>query len=330
MKKLLLVIAALMALALVVVLIAAWWLLDADDVEPPSLPGSVQSGTLLHDGLSRSWSAYIPASAALSPPVLILLHGSGSNGDQVQRSSFYSFNVEAEHRGFIAVYPDGFENHWNDCRGSASYSANTRDIDDVGFLGELITQLVQEHGADSSRVYVAGHSNGGHMAFRMGYEAPQRVAGIAAISANLPVESNLDCERRGKAVATMIINGTEDPINPYSGGLVEVFGDVSRSDVVSSQDSAQYWANLAGYRGDGEHVVWPDRAADDKTRVESVEWSAPGKPRVVLVSVVGGGHTLPHPEYNLPLIIGRTSHEFDTAEVLWAFFDDRSFIPDDG
>ena len=328
MKNLFKVIAGLLVLALLAAVGLTWWYLGADDVEPPLLPGSLQADSLIHDGLTRSWLAYFPSSVADSPPLVLLLHGSRGDGEQMLQASFYSFNVEAERRGFIVVYPDGFEDHWNGCRGSANYSANTRDIDDVGFLRQLIEKFVEERGADRSRVYVAGLSNGGHMAYRMGLEAPRVVAGIGAIGANLPVPSNLGCDPSGEAVTTLIINGTGDPVNPYAGGLVEIFGETSRGEVVSSHDSARYWARLAGYRDEGEHRVWPERAPDDGTRVESTRWSAPGKPPVALISVIGGGHNLPHPVFRLPRILGRTSHEFDTAAVVWAFFDGQPFIPE--
>ena len=62
--------------------------------------------------------------------------------------------------------------------------------------------------------------------------------------------------------------------------------------------------------------------------MESASWSAPGKPEVVLVTVTGGGHTIPHRELNLPLIVGRTSHEFDATELIWAFFSGESYLPE--
>ena len=70
----------------------------------------------------------------------------------------HGFNILAERDGFISVYPDGFEKHWNDCRGSAAYSANVQNIDDVGFLLKLVRQLAGQYDVDLSRVYVTGLS----------------------------------------------------------------------------------------------------------------------------------------------------------------------------
>lgn len=320
MKRVLKGLAVLVMLALFAFMLTAWWFLRWDEIDPPELPGMVASDSLVHDGLSRTWTSYVPSSRADSPALLILLHGSLGNGDFMRASTFFEFDILAERNGFVVAYPDGFEQHWNDCRASAAYSANVRKIDDVGFLQAMIDKLVAEQGVDPEQVYAAGLSNGGHMAFRLGLEAPELVAGIAAYAANLPVADNLDCEPRGVALPVLVINGTEDPVNPYAGGLVEIFGDASRGSVRSAAQTVQYWAELAGYGGAGQQVNWPETSADDDTSVRSLSWSAPGLPAVQLLSVVGGGHTFPHPLYKQSRFAGTTSHEFNGAQVTWQFF----------
>ena len=69
-------------------------------------------------------------------------------------------------------------------------------------------------------------------------------AGIAAISANLPTDDNSICQKAGRAVPVAIINGTADPINPYGGGRVTLFGFGDRGTVVSSAESAAQFARL--------------------------------------------------------------------------------------
>jgi len=321
MKKLFVVIVTLLVVAVVAMKLVNWWYWHSDTVEEPGLPGAVEVGSLLHNDLRRSWRSYVPAVKTEKPALLLLLHGSRGNGERMRaNTTFYSFDVLAEREGFIAVYPDGYRQHWNDCRANANYAANLENIDDVGFLRTLVQLMAGDHGVDLARVYVAGMSNGGHMAYRLGFEAPQLVAGIAAVAANIPVETNLDCERTGRPVAAMIMNGTADPVNPYNGGLVEIAGDVSRGEVLSSAATADYWAAAAGYESDGQHEVWPQRMPDDGTSVESTRWSGQGKVSVQLISILGGGHTVPNPVFSLPRILGATSHQLDGAEVIWSFF----------
>lgn len=320
MKKILIAIAALLAAILLVVMLLGWWYLRSDIIDAPDLPGATQSGSLEHDGLRRSWLAYVPAAKAENPALLLLLHGSRGDGADMQAATFHGFNVLAERQGFIAVYPNGYQRHWNDCRGPANYAANLENIDDVGFLRALVSQMAQEHGIDPARVYAAGFSNGAQMAYRLAFEAPDLVAGIAAIAANIPADGYMDCSEAGRPVATLIMNGTADPVNPYEGGLVEIFGDTSRGEVQSADASARYWTGLAGYTQEGEQRVWPERAPDDGTSVQSTSWSEMGMFPVALVSIRGGGHTFPDPVFSLPRILGPTSHELNGAEVIWSFF----------
>ena len=50
------------------------------------------------------------------------------------------------------------------------------------------------------------------------------------------------------------------------------------------------------------------------------QWRPGSATPVSLVTVEGGGHTMPHPVFRLPRFLGPTSHEFDAAELSWQFF----------
>ena len=327
MRKFLKVLGLLVVVAVVIIALAWWRYLRPDPMEPPVLPGTLQTGSLEHDGRDRSWLAYIPAARTRDTALVLVMHGSMGTGEQMRALTRYDFDVLAERYGFIAVYPDGYEQHWNDCRGGADYAANLENIDDVGFLRALVRRFVDEQGVDPARIFATGLSNGGQMAYRLGLEAPDLVAGIAAMAASLPVPASLDCQPSGKPVAAMVMNGTADPVNPYEGGLVEIFGNASRGEVQSSVATANYWAGLAGYTVEGVRREWPQRDPEDDTSVRSIEWWAPGRVPVSLVTIVGGGHTVPHPVFNLPRILGPTSHQLDGPEVIWAFFSGAAPAP---
>ncbi|TGD70903.1 polyhydroxybutyrate depolymerase [Mangrovimicrobium sediminis] len=323
MSRILKIVLLLVALTLVTLSMSGWWLLRFDQIEEPQLPGTLERGVIEHDGLQRSWTAYVPKSVGKRPPLLLVLHGSMGRGEDMRIMSFYGFDAQAERGGYIAVYPDGYERHWNDCRASASYAANTQNIDDVGFLRALVGEMERRYGVNSRQIYAAGFSNGGQMAFRLALEAPDLVRGIAAISASLPAQENLGCQAGGGRVAALVINGTEDPVNPYEGGMVKILWDDSRGPVISSVATAEYFAGLAGYGGSYLASNWPDKAPDDGTSVSSMRWSLPGRPPVELLTVKGGGHTIPNPTFNLPRLTGTTSHEFDAPQVIWDFFEQR-------
>ena len=320
MSKLLKFIALVVVIILVAAVLGWWWYLRPEPMEPPELPGVSERGEMEFGGHSRSWLTYIPATRATRPALVLVMHGSLGDGEGMRSTTRFSFDVLAERHGFVVVYPDGYRRHWNDCRAGADYAAKLENIDDVGFLRALVQRMVAEQQVDPARVFATGLSNGGQMAYRLGLEAPELVAGIAAIAASLPVPASSDCQPSGQAVAALVMNGTEDPVNPYDGGTVEIFGNSSRGEVMSSLDTAAYWAELAGYIGAGERRVWSDRVPDDGTTVESTEWLLPGQLPVSLVKIVGGGHTVPHPVFSMPRILGPTCHEMDGAEVVWRFF----------
>jgi polyhydroxybutyrate depolymerase len=313
-----------LALTLVLVIaglvLTASWYLRWDELPPPEMPGVVEGGVLEHNGLKRNWIAYVPAAIEPAPSLVMVLHGSTSDGAMARTGTYYSFDVLAERNGFVVLYPDGFDSHWNDCRAEASYQANLRNIDDVGFLRALVVEMSERYGVDPERVFATGLSNGGHMVYRLAYEAPDLIAGGAAVIANLPVPENLGCEPSGQAVPMLVLNGTEDPVTPYNGGQIDLFGETSRGVVMSSEASAKYWAELAGYTGDGSRRSLPVTNTEDDTSLEILDWSGPGQSPVRLVSVVGGGHTFPNPVYSAPRILGPSSHQADGAELIWDFF----------
>ena len=215
----------LVLVAILAALAAAGWLryLRYVQAPEPELSAQVQQGLLEFDGRRRSYLYYVPTEVASNPALVIVLHGSLGDGAQARRAMAYEFDRRADENGFIVVYPDGFERHWNGCRAAGPYLANTLDVNDVGFLGALIDHFAREYGADSDRVFVTGISNGGHMALRMALEAPERVRAVAPIVASLPSGENFDCRRSGKPVALLLMNGTADPMNPHQGGTVALY-----------------------------------------------------------------------------------------------------------
>ena len=188
------------AVVLGLALFAAWGLRFRRAPEP-TLPGSLVAGSLDHGGRTRTWHAYLPAQRAAAPALVFVLHG--SNGDWIQARTGYAYDFDAlaETEGFIPIYPDGFEGHWNDCRKAGPYAANALDIDDVGFLRALVEKFAAEHGVDRRRVFATGISNGGQMALRLALEAPELVRAVAPVAASLPAANNLDCKPAGRPVS---------------------------------------------------------------------------------------------------------------------------------
>jgi polyhydroxybutyrate depolymerase len=188
-------------------------------------------------------------------------------------------------------------------------------------MRQLVDLFAQEYAVDRSAVFATGVSNGGQMALRLALEAPDLVAAVAPVATSLPTPANMDCEASGVPVAFLLMNGTDDPMNPYEGGTVALYGLLGdRGEVISSPDAVQYWARLAGHVGEPSTRQLPDRDADDDSTVVVSAWEAVGKKPVVLYTIVGGGHNAPHPQLRLPRLLGGTNNDIVAAQEIWQFF----------
>ena len=313
------------SLALVVAVFAAFafWALQHTSPRKPELSGRIEPGELRHDGRSRSWVAYLPAQLAPHPALVIVLHGSMGSGQQARADYFgYGFDLLADHHGFIAVYPQGYDGEWNDSRVMGPFAAKRENIDDVGFLHALVQRFVKDHDADPERVYVTGVSNGGSMVLRLALQTPEFARAYAVVSASVPTPENMVITPAERAVSILFMNGTDDPINPWDGGEVVLWPVLaSRGPVRSVRASVDYFRGLARLQGEPEVTRFPDHDSGDGSTVERSSWSEPGMRSVMQFAIVGGGHTAPHPARHGMRLLGHSNRDIHAADEIWAFFE---------
>ncbi len=254
-------------------------------------------------GYTRAFLIYIPEmvmTASEPVPLVIALHGAGGSGAGMQ--GFAALNDVADDVGFMVLYPDSLQVGWNDHRLGESQA-----IDDVQFLQELISYFTQNLNADPNRVYLAGFSRGGMMAFRAACDMPDQIAGIVSVASTFPRYLVNRC-RDSAPVAVMMIQGTQDSVVPYDGAL----------NYYSAAESVTYWTQHNGCDGDPE-VTTLDASADDPTSVEIVQYTACAA-EVTLVTITGGGHVWPSEYFPSSQQLGQSSREIDAAQTAWDFF----------
>ncbi|MDB4913981.1 MAG: hypothetical protein JWM95_1625, partial [Gemmatimonadetes bacterium] len=207
----------------------------------------------------------------------------------------------------------------NGCNIVGDYSANTLNIDDVGFLTRMVDTLISAIGVNRNRVFAAGVSRGGSMALRLALEAPSRFRAVAAVSENEPVSANFKCKPIGRGTSSvMIMNGTMDPLVPFDGGEVSLFGlFIRRGKVLSSRESGRYFANLNAIDGAPE-TSWSQAA--EGVRVEHAVWRNDAGAEVELVAINGGGHGIPQPYRRHARLLGPSPKEPNGPDVIWSFF----------
>ena len=299
----------------------AFWALRSSLPPMPKLPGKIERGALEHGGRVRTWIAYLPAKPAAHPALVIALHPSMGTAEQARAVYGYDFDLLADQHGFIAVYPQGYEGHWNDCKVRGPFAAKRENIDDVGFLHALVDRLVKDHDADRARVYVTGVSNGGAMTLRLALQTPDFARAYATVVSSVPTPENMAVTPKNQPVSMLIMNGTDDPFVPWHGGDVVLYGVWgNRGPALSAQASIDYFRKLAGLEGPPRVTRFPDRDPGDGSTVERALWSAPGKRSVTLYTIQGGGHSAPHPALHGRRLLGHSNRDIHAANEIWEFF----------
>lgn len=264
---------------------------------------SVTRRTLQHDGHQRRYlevTADQPASSV--DTVVLFLHGSLQSGSVARNFTAHTFDALASDTTTV-LYPDGVGRHFNDLRSGFNESARTLGIDDVNFL----TTLVQLYSPE--RVIGCGFSNGGQMLLRLLFDAPTTLDGAALFGSAMPTDDNLICSTAHYVPTPILtVQGTADPIVPYSGGLAGI-GTSNRGTTRSARDSARF---LAALNKSPDHSVSEPVAG---VRLDSYTGGAP----VELWSIQGMGHLVPSPK-RLDARLGPGTDTVIGAELVRDFF----------
>ncbi len=168
----------------------------------------------------RAYWMFVPST--LEPgqavPAVVVLHDATGTPDSIAETT--QFNREATASGFIVVYPEAVarNNTWN--AGFCCGPAPVQQVDDLGFLSRVLDDLREDRLVDPQRVYVVGVSNGAVMAYRLGCEQADRVAGVGSVAGVMLLDG---CSPK-RPIPVIAIHGTADPLVPYEGA--PVFGGV--------------------------------------------------------------------------------------------------------
>ena len=247
--------------------------------------------SLLIEGHYRIFHFNKPSTAVDGGSLMFILHGSGGNGKKIMKKSLNLEAIAATEK-LLIVYPNGYKNYWNECRKYATSIANKENINENAFFKALINYFHSKYGINEKKVFAAGFSGGGHMAYKLGLTMPGEITAIAAVVANMPDSASSDCTTSGRPLPVLIINGTLDNVNPYNGG--EMFVDNSSYGVVrSTTKTFAYWSALAGYSGNPVKQLLPDTDPADQRTIESYTYAEKNKPQVTLLKVIGGKHDYP-------------------------------------
>lgn len=165
-------------------------------------------------------------------PLIILLHAYGVGGAIEDR--YLHLSQVASTRGAYVVVPNGTPDPRNGMIAWNDGIANTTGVDDVAYLTLLIDQAQTILPVDAHRIYFAGHSNGGFMAYRMACVAASRIAGVIVIAGGDYPDAAACVPTR--PVSVLHVHGTSDTQVMY-GGVTGLYS--------GAVESTQRWATRA-------------------------------------------------------------------------------------
>ena len=277
----------------------------------PAAKAQQKSESIIVDHLRREFITYLPdgISAADKPPVIISLHG--RLGTAIGQMKFADFRPIADRDRVIIVCPQGIERSWNDGRGTP---ANSKGVNDVKFIDELITYIVNTYHADPARIYVTGMSNGGFMSSRLACELNNRIAAIAVVGASMDQDMSYQLNQ---PMPVMYIQGTKDPLVPFTGGVMKK-GAGGR--IYGHEDLLRKWAAIDHCNSEPLTTNLPVLVSDG-TNVVKEEYTNNSGLKVIGYTIVDGGHTWPGGSQYLPkFMIGPVTKNLNACDQIWKFF----------
>lgn len=241
---------------------------------------------MTHAKIEREYLVYQPEQLD-SKALVMVLHGFGG---QVEGLSYMGFDKVADDHGFLVCYPQAMIGNE---KKAAYWNANFEEgQDDMGYLVSLASKLVKDYDLDKDKVYLAGYSNGGFMAYTVALNAPDTFKKVAVV-AGLMSHEDWQNKESAKPLDILHIHGLEDDVIEYKD---------SSNYLMGVEDIMSFWAGINEAKDMSVNFL------GDNTLVRTYE----GQKKVSLYSLKKYGHEWPTKEWT----------DIDGAEVIWHFFED--------
>jgi polyhydroxybutyrate depolymerase len=258
----------------------------------PNVSKGTSVQTIEVDGQTREFRVFRPETLPEAAPLVVVMHGWGFTAEQIEAD--YGWNELAAKQRFIIAYPEGVGQSFN-AAGECCGPAAERDVDDFAFITGLIERLEQKLPIDDKRIYAAGFSNGGVLAYALACRTSM-FAAIAAVAA-----TQVGTCEDPRPTSIIHVHGLADQLVRYDGGPAVVPGARAVPSVMRD------WLRI----NDCEK---PERSRDGAVAVARAECA--GGREVTLVLITDEDHLWPGHA-------GSTS-EWDATRELWTMLSRHS------
>jgi poly(3-hydroxybutyrate) depolymerase len=170
-------------------------------------------------GKDMEYALFVPSNydKAKKWPLVIALHGLGSNPQQIMR--YKGFTDLAEKHGYVVAAPMGYNSRgWYGARplvkGKGDDPKNISELSEKDVMN-VLDIVKKDFAIDADRIYLMGHSMGGGGSWHLGIKFPEIWAGIAPI-APATARPATDLEKM-KHIPVILVQGDEDKLVPVAG-----------------------------------------------------------------------------------------------------------------
>jgi polyhydroxybutyrate depolymerase len=261
------------------------------------------NGSVTHDGLTRTYILYVPASYSAGTPAPLVFNFHGYTSNATQQMFYGDFRPIADTAGFLLVHPMGTldgsnQPYWNSGWGGS--------VDDIGFTSALIDSLLLDYSINQDRIFSTGMSNGGFMSYTLACELSTRIAAIASVTGAFNSNQIATCNPT-HPMPVMEIHGTADGTVAYNGS----------AGIASTASTLSYWSTFNNCDIPAIMTPVPNiNTIDGCTAEHYIYPNGQNGVDVEHYKIIGGGHTWP----DAPVTAGVTNRDIDASIKIWEFF----------
>ncbi|HZR27745.1 MAG TPA: PHB depolymerase family esterase [Terriglobales bacterium] len=281
---------------------------------------TAEKKTIKFDGIDRYYLVQ-PVHESGSHPVVVLLHGGTQTAEAVWTQT--SLPTIGDRDKFIVVAPNAIGKHWNDGRGATIGGGPPSSANDVGFLKQVISDVVANYNGDATAIFMIGASNGGFMTMHFVCETGDLLRAAGNVISTLPADQQQACPAK-KPLPWISMNGTADPIVPFQG---EAAGTVKNGQaqpaLLSADATFAFWADRDHCSGQVQTIKIPHRNSQDQTSAElRTRANCTDGSTSVYYVLQGAGHTWAnaHSGTLIQHVVGLSNQDVDAGEAIWNHF----------
>ncbi len=278
--------------------------------------------SLEYGGLTRKYLVHVPISYDTKKPAPLILafHGGGGDSEMMATDKYYNLISKSNKEGFIVAFPNGASQlrsgklaTWN--AGNCCGYSRDNNIDDVGFVRKVITDMKVKFNVNPKRIYAIGMSNGGMFSYRLACDLTDKFKAIASVAGT----DNYDNCNPKNPISIMHIHAKDDGHVLFNGGAgAESFKDPTKvTEFTSVPETISRWVDRDNCNKNPERVMEKEGAyCDLYSRCD-------GDVQVKLCVTENGGHSWAGGQEKPRDMADTPSTAISAVDEIWDFFRDQ-------